>query len=73
MKVRKITTKPEQTGVKLVLSMDEANLLVTFLGPTMLKNVKGILPAETDETHDKVNGLLYDIYNSLTDNGVERY
>lgn len=71
MKAKVKTAKPIVTEVTLTLSPSEAELLATFVGKTKLSVVKELLQHSSDETHQKVNGVLFDVYNALTDAGFE--
>ena len=73
MKVKAQTTKPEVESIKVILTTEEATLLVKFLGPTKISTVKDLLPSADDATHQRVNDLLGDLYNLLIDKGGVTY
>ena len=60
-------SKPEVIGINAQFLVEEAELLCKFLAPTKFATIEALLPDESYVIQQKINDLLYVIFNNLTD------
>lgn len=67
MKSKVKFSKPEVTGISVTMTVDEAELLKKFLGPTKISHVRDLLPDSNENVHYEINDMLYRLFNALGD------